>query len=222
MILDMILSIVDRDREKDMSSLFESHGVSVVLTVLARGTAANEALDLYGLEASDKALLMTFAPGGLTPGLIRSAKRRLFIDIPGNGIMLAIPIKSAGGGRTLAFLSGGAEMDSAAPSMNFEHELIVSIINEGFTDTVMDAARAAGASGGTVLHAKGTGGRLSGRFLGVSLADEKEIVLIVARSAHKAGIMRAINAGCGPGTPTGAVTFSLPISAAAGLREDID
>lgn len=38
----------------------------------------------------------------------------------------------------------------------FLYELIIAIVNCGHADTVMDAARAAGAAGGTVLHAKGT------------------------------------------------------------------
>ena len=218
MVLNMIAAIVDRDRAPDMSALLDSHKSPLVLTMLARGTATSEALDLYGLEAKEKSLLVTFAGGEQTRQIIRSAKRRLFIDVPGNGIMMAIPIKSAGGARTLAYITGGDAMDGGAPELKFDHELIIAVINEGNTDPVMDAARSAGAAGGTVLHAKGTGGKLSEKFLGVSLADEKELIMIVARSAEKAAIMRAITAECGPGTPAGAVTFSLPLSAVAGLR----
>ena len=59
--------------------------------------------------------------------------------------------------------------------MEFNHELIVVILNEGYADLVMDAARAAGAGGGTVLHAKGTGSKRGEKFFGVSLADEKDM-----------------------------------------------
>lgn len=218
MILNLIALVVDRDRAGAVSELLEGQKLPLVLTLLARGTATSEILDLYGLEATEKALLLSVAGADMTRQLIRQAKRRLFIDVPGNGIMMAIPIKSAGGGRTLAYLSGGAVQDRAVPEFKFDHELILAVINEGHTDPVMDAARSAGAAGGTVIHAKGTGGKLSEKFLGVSLADEKELIMIVARSAEKAGIMRAIAEQCGPDTPSGAVTFSLPISAVAGLR----
>lgn len=118
----------------------------------------------------------------------------------------------------MAFISGGAAPDSSTPEMKFDHELIMAVINEGHTDPVMDAARSAGAAGGTVLHAKGTGGKLSEKFLGVSLADEKEVVLIVSKSSEKAAIMRAIAEQTGVDTPAGAIAFSLPISSVAGLR----
>ena len=52
----------------------------------------------------------------------------------------------------------------------------------------------------------------------MSLAQEKEMILIVSRTGEKAGIMRAVNERCGPSTPAGAISFSLPISAVAGLR----
>ena len=218
MILDLVAAIVDRDKAKYMADVFESHKLPLVLAMRGRGTAASEVLDLYGLEAKEKALLMTVAGADMTKQLIRAAKRKLFIDVPGNGIMLAIPIKSEGGGKTLAFLSGGAAPDGAAPEMKFDHELIMAVINEGHTDPVMDAARSAGAAGGTVLHAKGTGGALSQKFLGVSLADEKEVVLIVSKAGEKGAIMKAIADNCGVGTPSGAISFSLPISSVAGLR----
>ncbi len=219
MILNFVMTILDRDRAEDMISLYNDLGLQLVLTMLAYGTATNEQLDLYGLEATEKAVICTFAGDELTGKVLKAAKRRMFIDIPGNGIMLAVPLKSVGGGRTLAFLTGNDSLpDGSVPPMNFEHELITVIANEGSTDTVMDAARSAGASGGTVMHAKGTGAQRAEKFFGVSLADEKELILIVARSSEKSAIMRTIASQAGPGTHAGAVCFSLPITAVAGLR----
>ena len=218
MILDLVAAIVDRDKAKYMADVFESHKLPLVLAMLGRGTASSEVLDLYGLEAKEKALLMTVAGADMTKQLIRAAKRKLFIDVPGNGIMLAIPIKSVGGGKTLAFLSGGAAPDGAAPEMKFDYELIMAVINEGHTDPVMDAARSAGAAGGTVLHAKGTGGALSQKILDVAVDNEKEEGQVISKAGEKAAIMKAIADSCGVGTPSGAISFSLPISSVAGLR----
>ena len=203
MIMDFVIAIVDRAKAGDMLELYGSHGLPIVLTMLGKGTATSEHLSLYGLEATEKALVASVACGDMTKQLIKSAKRKLFIDIPGNGIMLAVPVKSVGGGRTLAFLTGNNPPDGAV---------------EGHTDTVMDAARSVGAAGGTVLHAKGTGGKQAEKFLGVSIAQEKELIIIVSKAGEKAKIMKAIAENCGPGTPAGAISFSLPISAVAGLR----
>lgn len=75
---------------------------------------------------------------------------------------------------------------------NTEHELIVVISQQGYTDVIMDAARGAGAYGGTVIHAKGTAGEVANKFMGVTIADEKEIVYIVSKANEKNAIMKAI------------------------------
>ena len=93
------------------------------------------------------------------------------------------------------------------------------MLNEGYSDAVMDAARSAGAGGGTVLHARGTGTRQAEKFFGVSLAEEKDILYIVATAEQKAAIMTAINKTSGAGTRAGAICFSLPVSNVIGLRK---
>ena len=81
-----------------------SLGLPLTLSMLGRGTAMRAHLDLYGLEATQKAVVATVADGQNARRLFREAKRQLYLDIPGNGIMLALPIKSVGGGKTLACL----------------------------------------------------------------------------------------------------------------------
>ena len=97
------------------------------------------------------------------------------------------------------------------------NELIIAIANVGHTDDVMNAARAAGARGGTVIHAKGTGINDVQKFMSVSIADEKEIILIVSPAAVKSEIMSSRLKKAGPDTESGAIVFSLPISEAAGF-----
>ena len=105
--------------------------------------------------------------------------------------------------------------------MNFEYELIVVVLNEGFSDQAMAAAREAGAGGGTVLHAKGTGGKRAEKFFSVRFADEKDMIYIVAHKDEKNAVMKAINKSCGPGTEARGVCFSMPISSVMGLRSRV-
>jgi len=80
----------------------------------------------------------------------------------------------------------------------------------------MNAAREAGARGGTVLHGKGTGSGAE-KFHNISIAEEKEVILIVSDTENKAAIMRAVLMMAGPDTEPGAVVFSLPTTAVAGF-----
>ncbi len=201
-----------------MAALYRDIGLTLVLTKLGEGTATREQLSRYGLDSTEKAVVSAVAGADAKKQVFRAAKRKLFIDIPGNGIMMAVPIKSVGGGRTLTYLTNSNVPSGGVPDMKFEYELIVVILNEGYADLVMDAARSAGAAGGTVLHAKGTGGGKAEKFFSVSLADEKDVIYIVSTSKEKAAIMRAITSQAGPESRAGAICFSLPVSSVAGLR----
>mgnify|MGYP004486909133 FL=1 len=212
-----VIAITDHERGEAMNTLYRAAGLRGILSMPGRGTATSEHLAIYGLDATEKYVISGVGNGDEAEGLIKSAKRKLFIDIPGNGVMLTVPLKSVAGGKTLAYLTDEQKL-GGAPRMDFEHELIIVILNEGYSDFVMDAARAAGAGGGTVLHAKGTGGTRGEKFFSVSLADEKDMIYIIAHKDEKAAIMRSINEQAGPGSRAGAICFSLPISSVAGLR----
>ncbi len=194
-------------------------GLELAMTTVlhGRGTAVKSMLDILGIESSEKRILFTVADGAKTQKLIELAKERLYIGVPGHGMVVSVPIKSVGGGLTMAYLNGGGENAKYTPNINYSYELIVAVTNEGMTDTVMNAARSVGAAGGTVLHGKGTGDSGDERFLNVSIAKEKEIVLIVAKADKKADIMKAVIEKAGPSTEAGTIVFSLPVSDIAGF-----
>lgn len=213
-----MLGVTERKRAQTLVELCRELELPMVVTNMASGTATSEQLSLYNLQSSAKAVVSTITGADGMKRLMRLAKQKLYIDIPGNGIIMAVPIKSVGGERALKALTGGKTAEGGKPEMQFEHELIVVILNEGYSDMVMDAARSAGARGGTVLHAKGTGTSGAPKFFGVSLAEEKDMIYIVATAKEKAAIMRTISRDAGADTKAGAVCFSLPISQVEGLR----
>lgn len=103
--------------------------------------------------------------------------------------------------------------------MNAErnYDLIITIINHGDSDIVMDAAKSAGATGGTVLTARGLGAKEAEKFFGISIQLEKEVVLIVTKRIAKKDIMQAICKVSGLNTKASGISFSLPIDDVIGL-----
>ena len=145
-------------------------------------------------------------------------RRKMRIDVPGTGIAFTVPLSSIGGRRALMFLTQHQPLTLKEESTlkDTRYELLLVVANQGYTGSIMDAARTAGAGGGTVIHAKGTGMEGAAHFMGVELVNEKELVLIVSRTAQKNTIMKAIMEGANP--KAGAIVFSLPVTDAAGLR----
>ena len=218
--LYQLLAVVDRETEPRLEGVFTSAGTVVGLSQPASGTAGSEILKRFGLASTEKRIVMTVATGAQQRMIFQMARKLLYLDIPGNGILAAIPIKAVAGRQTLSYLTD-SEITGGTPLMDFEYELIVVVINAGYADTVMDAAREAGAGGGTVLHAKGTGSMRGEKFYNMRFADEKDMVYIVAHKSEKAAVMKAVNQKAGPDTEARGICFSLPISSVMGLRSRV-
>ena len=140
--------------------------------------------------------------------------------MPGTGIAFTIPLSSIGGKRELLFLTEGQKYEKGEESTLKEtkHELLVVIANQGYSDLIMKAARSANANGGTIIHAKGIGMELAEKFLGVSLASEKEIIFLVTKKEEKNKVMKAVMQNAGMESKAKSIVFSLPVTDTAGLR----
>lgn len=212
----LTISILSREQLEPMLRLCRSLELPLNLALYGRGTASRSVLDLLGIASRERRVVLSVTTEEKASALIAQMRRQLYLDTPGGGIVLSIPIKSVGGGRTLSHFTGGAPLPQP-PQAAYDYELILAIANAGYTDAVMDAAREAGAAGGTILHGKGTGSAETEKFFGLSLAQEKELILIVARAGEKAAIMQSVLSQAGPGTDAGTIVFSLPVSEVAGF-----
>ena len=105
--------------------------------------------------------------------------------------------------------------------MNNEYDLILTIINKGYADYVIDAAREAGASGGTIIYARGTNKNLDEKFLGISIQPEKEVVLTLVKHSEKNKIMKEICEKSNLDEKGNGICFSIPASRVVGITETI-
>ena len=160
--MNYVISIINPDSLDRLSAICEELSLPLSVILHGHGTAVQSMLDLLGIESTEKRIVLSVASDEKTAALITAEKHHLHIGVPGHGIVIAVPVKSIGGGKAVAYLNGDNKLEKHAPTLNYAYELIVAIASEGSTDMVMNAARAAGARGGTVLHGKGTGALRAG------------------------------------------------------------
>ena len=218
--LYLMVTIVDRKIGKKYQSLYKENEHHVMFSSLGFGTAASEILNYLGLEATEKAVIFSVQEEEKWLHIKKQLQRKLRIDAPGGGIAFIIPLSSIGGKKSLQFLLEKQDYQKEEESTlkDTVHELIIVIANQGNIELVMDAARGAGAYGGTVIHARGTGMEKAEQFLGFSLASEKEMIFIVAQKEQKNNIMKAIMENAGSDSRAKSIVFSLPVTDTAGLR----
>lgn len=182
-----LITITDRHSTDAFLALYEEHGITVSLRTVGAGTAVQETLSTLGLEKTEKAVLLAVVTAQTWQEVQRDLRRKMRIDVPGTGIAFTVPLSSIGGKRALGFLTEHQTLTWKEESTlkDTRYELLLVVANQGYTGSIMDAARTAGAGGGTVIHAKGTGMEGAAHFMGVELVNEKELVLIVSRTTLK-------------------------------------
>lgn len=101
--------------------------------------------------------------------------------------------------------------------MSNKYEMILCIVNTGFSETVMDAAKEVGARGGTVIHARGTANKEAEQFFQITIQPDKEIVMILVPADIKDAVLHAIYQSAGLKSEGQGIAFSLPVDDVVGL-----
>ena len=97
------------------------------------------------------------------------------------------------------------------------HEVVFCIVNSGYAEAVMDSAREAGATGGTVLHASGTANPQAERFFGLTIEPSKDMVMILIDSEIKETVLHKLYHDVGLKTACQGIAFTLPVNDVVGL-----
>lgn len=98
-----------------------------------------------------------------------------------------------------------------------EYVVILCIVNDGFSETAMDAAKQFGARGGTVLNGRGTASKEAEKFFNISVQPEKEIVMILIKKEIKDAILHGLYNAIGSSTPAQGIAFALPVDDVIGI-----
>ncbi len=205
------------------TKLFGKADVPLHYTLNAMGTASSETMDMLGLGTPDRRILISIMTRRYADRLMCKIRSDLKFGAPGTGVAFTIPITGASN-HAIKMLKDLDENNISLPKgkeairmSDINRVLIAAIVNQGCSEDVMDAARTAGAGGGTVLHSRSIAGAEVLSLWGLGAQEEKEIVLIAADLESKLDIMSSISEKCGMHSDAKGMVISLPIESAIGL-----
>lgn len=225
--LSLLLMITDWSKIKRVNEILKEYPLHFCYVTKAEGTASSEILDMFGLGRSDKALIWCVTERSVANDILDDTTEKLLLKSKGAGIGFTVLLTGVAT-NIMKILNdeAKAKMIDHLKSIETEVEkmkcnttltLILSVINQGYSEEVMEAAKSAGANGGTVVNARSLGLHEGLNFFGVAAQAEKELVLIVTDKEKKVEIMKAINCTCGITSEAQGLTISLPVDGAAGL-----
>lgn len=219
-----LIIIVDSKMRDRLTEFLNDSGIPIYYQMHGVGTVSSDFLNLCGLGDPHKNITICFVPRERTKMLLAEMNQALQLHKKGTGIAVSIPLGGMQG--WLYKLLGSTAEESALEDLKKEgkkmsetitHAMILVTINQGYSDDVMYTARAAGATGGTILKGlKCSPAEVAKRF-GIPIQEEQEVIAIVVPKDKKTEIMAAISKNHGIATPAHGITVSLPVDAIMGL-----
>jgi len=218
----MVLIITNHEYRRKLEQTFQNFRIPIYYQCQGYGTAPSEMLDIFGLSGSSRLLTIGLLPKFLVRDLLDALQQRIPLHKRGGGIVLTIPITGLQR-PMLQLLNDQARetieqkieerVDSDMSDMQTSagYTAIWVALSNGYSSDAIDAARSAGAMGGTIL--KGISQKL-----GISMQEEEEFVVIVTPREKKAAVMNAISDACGLRTDAHGIILSLPVDEVIGLE----
>ncbi len=218
----VVVLIVNPKLSERATKIFNENNVPMHYALHGEGTVSSEMMDILGMVSAEKHILIGILPKGFADEIMRTLRKELKLGIPDSGIVFSFGVSGANALllRMLQPLENDektVERKDETTVSDMKYALVAAIVNQGGSEAVMDAARTAGATGGTVLRSRRIGDIAA--VWGLSVQEERDIVLIVAPTDKKLDIMQAIGEKCGVHSETKGIVISVPLDNVLGLDE---
>ncbi len=218
----MVLIITNHEYRRKLEQTFQNFRIPIYYQCQGHGTAPSEMLDIFGLSGSGRLLTIGLLPKFLVRDLLDALQQRIPLHKRGGGIVLTIPI--TGLQRPMLQLLNDqmretieqkieerVDSDMSDMQTSAGYAAIWVALSNGYSSDAIDAARNAGAMGGTILKGRRQNSERISRKLGISMQEEEEFVVIVTPREKKAAVMNAISDACGLRTDAHGIILSLPV-----------
>ena len=194
----LLVCIIQKKDEIALTEACNECCVSLHFSGLGYGTARSNYMSYLGLDEIEKRVVYSLIPNYSESRVLKAINRKLKLYLSGNGIAFTVPLTGISGIVSNAILSTPQKDEPETQKNTPEkertkmHELIIAVVNQKFTDKVIDSSRAAGATGATILHTRSVGNRQAEQLIGTTFTQETDTIAFLTTYEYKAQIMEAI------------------------------
>jgi nitrogen regulatory protein PII len=224
--LDALITIVDYGLKDVLKNIFKSNNAPILLLTHGKGSAKSVVYEILGYGGPKKIVAISVQTKAMSEYLIKQVNNHIDFSKPGTGIAFTINISSISNVLSKICIQAEENLKLGSEDMAITskepYHLIITIVNSGFLDQVMSAAKKAGAIGGTVVHARGLGSKEAQKYLGITIQPEKDLVMILTPKDKKLAIMESIMHEVGLNTAGTGICFSLPVDSAIGVLDQTE
>lgn len=223
----LLVGIINKEDEKRFTEIVNESCVALHFSGVGHGTARSSYMNYFGFNEIEKRFTMSLIPDGMEHSVLSAIGHGLKLYLVGRGIAFTVPLSGISSIVNDAILSGEEKYEvltaNRAPISKKKkesktmHELVIAVVNTKYTDTAIEAARAAGATGATVFHTKSIGNERAEQTMGTAVSRETDSIFFLTTLEFKNKIMEAVRDAAGLKTEGGAIIFSLPVDDLVGI-----
>lgn len=219
----LMVAIINKEDEEKLTSTVGKYCTAVHFSGIGHGTARSSYRSYFGFNEIEKRIVFSIVPSTLEHTVLNAVGRELRLYLLGRGIAFTTPISAISNIVEDAVLSAPDRelSDAKSPVSKKEkttmHELVIAVVNQKYTETAIEAARSAGATGATVFHTKSTNNAKAEQSMGTVLPEQTDSIFFLTTEEYKLKIMEAVRDFAGLKTDGGAVIFSLPVDDLVGI-----
>ncbi len=217
----LLVSIVNSGSGRKVKSILNELSAALSITFTGYGTAYSALLDYLGIGQTEKTIVFSVIPETDEERIMKELRAQMSLYLAGKGITFTVPL--AGISQKIADGIMEASVNKEKEDIRImkqeerKYNLVIAAVRAGNVDIAMEAARDAGASGGTVVRARATDNRKAEQFVGITLLQEQELLLILTKKERTQAIMDALSEKVGLKTPACGVIYALPVDRTAGI-----
>lgn len=216
--IKLLLAILNDNPNSKIKSILNKNKIDIKIVTHGIGTASPSILDYFGLVETKKDIYLAVIPDYLEQKILNQLNKQFKIDSPGTGIALTIPISSSNRYISKAFEKEATVKEDVKVKKEKKHHLIITIALEGHLEQVMNAAKRAGASGGTVIRGRGLGNKEAFKLFGFEIEPGRELILNVVEEEIKNKVMEEITKEVGIKTEGKGICIALPVDSVIGFK----
>lgn len=224
--LKALITILDYSLKDRLADALKQCGIPAAFLLHGSGTAKSAIYDILGYGGPKKIVCISLQTHGMAALFLEQLNHMIDFSKPGTGIACTASLSSISSTVSKVLKQADENMEMGSEEMSTtpteKYHLIVTVVNSGHFEQVMEAAKDAGATGGTLVHGRGLGSKEAVKYLGITIEPEKDLVLIVAPEQKKRTIMESISQAVGLNTDGHGICFSLPLNNIIGLGAHID
>lgn len=217
----LLVSVVNKGSGRKVKEILNELSAALSITFTGYGTAYSALLDYLGIGQTEKTILFSIIPEGDEERIMRGLRAQMSLYLAGKGISFTVPLagisQKVADGILEASVNKTQEGYRVMKQEDRKYNLVIAAMRAGNVDAAMEAARSAGASGGTVIRARATDNQKAEQFVGITLLPEQEMLFILTKKERTQSIMDALSEKVGLKTPACGVIYALPVDRTAGI-----